>query len=124
MLAACAHVLHEGIAGVAAARHVDAALARSQSYSAHARCVWLQHYFGARQRSNKSIRFTQCLQAISDARDKLDDINSGFPASDDDQGISKGGNLNVVPTDDNGLAYARYVAAVLDIVYLVRSPLH
>lgn len=50
--------------------------------------------------------------AISNARDGVDDD------VDNDQPITQGGNANVVPTDANGLAFARTTDAVLNIVYL------
>ena len=50
---------------------------------------------------------------ISDARDRLDG------ASDLDQGISPIGSAsNIVPLDDNGIAYSRSTGQVLNIVYL------
>ena len=51
---------------------------------------------------------------ISDARDSLDSS-----ASDVDQGIAPIGNQsNIVPLDQDGLAYSRSAADVLNIVYL------
>ena len=50
-------------------------------------------------------------QQISDARDSLDG------ASDDDQGISIGGAVNITPTDSNGLVFARTTGQALNILY-------
>jgi hypothetical protein len=52
------------------------------------------------------------VQKLSDARDSLDG------ASDDDRGIGSKKTGNLVPTDDNSIAYSRTPGAVLNIVYL------
>lgn len=52
-------------------------------------------------------------EKISDARDSLDD------PSDKDQGVAPRGDAsNIAPLDENGLAYSRSAADVLNIVYL------
>lgn len=52
------------------------------------------------------------VQALSDARDSLDG------PTDDDQGIGTRTMVNLVPTDDNGLAFSRSAGQVLNVVYL------
>jgi hypothetical protein len=57
--------------------------------------------------------FEDAAGAISDARDSLDG------ADDLDQGIvDADGDSNIVPTDDNGIAFSRSAGQVLNVVYL------
>ena len=60
-----------------------------------------------------TINIFSAVQAISDARDSVDSNKS-----DKDQGIQNSdGTANIVPTDSNGLAFARTTNQVLRIVY-------
>lgn len=55
------------------------------------------------------------VQKISDTRDALDN------STDDDQPILVNGMANLVPTDNNGLTFARTVREVLNIVYFAQN---
>jgi hypothetical protein len=50
--------------------------------------------------------------AVSDARDSLDGPD------DLDQGVAKDDKANIVPADENGIAFSRNAGQVLNIVYL------
>lgn len=90
-------VFLEAAAGLLAAEAYHAGLVRTVLY--------------AKGIATPSLRTS--ADRISDARDSLDG------PSDDDQGISlRGVQSNIVPTDNNGLAYSRTAAAVLNIVFL------
>ncbi|OZM71642.1 hypothetical protein CFN78_19165 [Amycolatopsis antarctica] len=53
---------------------------------------------------------------LSDARDSLDG------SADLDQGVIDGnGRANIVPTDNNGIAYSRTAGQVLNVVYLTNT---
>ena len=60
-----------------------------------------------------ALKLIQATEAISGARDSVDN------ALDDDQGVAMIGNAsNIVPLDQNGLAYSRTTGDVLNVVYL------
>ena len=60
-----------------------------------------------------SLRLIEATEAISGARDSVDN------SVDDDQGVAPIGTAsNIVPLDENGLAYSRTTGDVLNIVYL------
>ena len=65
------------------------------------------------------------IQKISDLRDAADGDGSGAGNgfADDDQGVVLNGRANIVPTDNNGLVFARTLQQVLNIVYLTTATL-
>jgi hypothetical protein len=87
-------------AGILAAEAYHAGLVRTVLYS--------------KGIANPSLNLIASAQAISDARDALDN------SIDDDQGIAgpTPGTSNIVPLDANGLAFSRSYDDVLNIVYL------
>ena len=73
----------------------------------------VEAYHAGNVRTNLYLRgLFKPAQAISDLRDKADG------AGDDDQGIGKPFTANIVPTDQNGIAFSRTPQQVLSIVYL------
>lgn len=58
------------------------------------------------------------VKKISDLRDALDGPGN------DDQGIRMNGSANLVPSDDNGIAFVRTVRQVLNIVYFAPDVTH
>ncbi|BFG80330.1 ferritin-like domain-containing protein [Paraburkholderia terrae] len=91
----------EAAAGILAAEAYHAGLVRTTLYA----------------KGIDAMSLVSAANAISAARDSLD--NNGH----DDQGITgtTAGTSNIVPLDDNGLAFSRNYANVLNIVYLTSS---
>ena len=86
----------EAAAGILAAEAYHAGLIRTTLY----------------QKGQATPSDIAAANAISAARDSLDG------KSNDDQGITRDGRINIVPLDRNGLAYSRTAGQVLNIVYL------
>jgi len=90
----------EAAAGILAAEAYHAGLVRTVLY--------------AKGIATPSLRTS--ADAISGARDALDN------GAEDDQGISGTADMsNIVPLDDNGIAFSRTPGDVLNIVYLTRE---
>ena len=96
----------EAAAGILAAEAYHAGLVRTVLYR--------------KGLATPSLMLIETAGKISDARDSLDG------ASDDDQGIASpdgGVTSNIVPTDNNAVAFSRTTGQVLNIVYLSKSAL-
>lgn len=90
----------EAAAGILAAEAYHAGLIRTELYG--------------KGLQTPSLR--TATEQISDARDSLDN------SFDVDQGVApRNGASNIVPTDNNGLAYSRSPGDVLNIVYLTAA---
>lgn len=90
----------EAAAGILAAESYHAGLVRTVLY--------------AKGLQTPSLR--TATEQISDARDSLDNT------ADVDQGVAQRGNAsNIVPTDNNAIAYSRSPGDVLNIVYLTAA---
>ncbi|GAB7190670.1 ferritin-like domain-containing protein [Kineococcus sp. NUM-3379] len=75
----------------------------------------VEAYHAATVRASLYARdLEKAVRAISDARDSLDG------STDLDQGITTnwGRDANIVPTDENGIAFSRTPGQVLNVVYL------
>jgi Ferritin-like domain len=90
-----------GVAGLLGAEAYHASNIRTQLFQQH------------------SSKITNDAQKISNLRDQLDDLDTGDV--NDDQGIVLKGKANIVPTDRNGLVFARTARQVLNIVYFARG---
>lgn len=80
--------------------------------------------FGLASLTNNAGLF-DTVQKISDLRDAADGDGSGAGnrVADDDQGLLLNNRANIVPTDANGLVFARTLQQVLNIVYLTTATL-
>jgi Ferritin-like domain len=93
----------EAAAGILAAEAYHAGLVRTVLY--------------AKGIANPALNLISSAQAISNARNALDNVGN------DDQGIAgaTAGSSNIVPLDSNGLAFSRNYSNVLNIVYLTNQ---
>jgi hypothetical protein len=100
--------------GVTAYRGAATLLSNKNVLSAAAGILGVEAYHAGIIRSElfgEGAEVIAAVQKISDTRDALDG------AADLDQGLTIGGQANLVPTDANGIAFARTVQQVLNIVY-------
>ncbi len=96
------------------AYHGAATLIQTQAYLAAATGILaVEAYHAAEIRTLLlGMKLDEEANQISDVRDAVDGT------SDDDQGITLGGVPNIVPADQNGIAFSRTTSQVLSIVYL------
>ncbi len=101
--------------GVTAYRGAAPLLNNKQVLSGAAGLLGTEAYHAANIRTElkdlNSFDVNGAVRRISNLRDALDGD------SDDDQGIVLNGLSNIVPTDANGLVFARTIRQVLNIVY-------
>ncbi|MDN5760517.1 MAG: ferritin-like domain-containing protein [Tomitella sp.] len=104
--------------GVTAFKGAAPLISNSTFLEAAAGILAVEAYHAGLIRTVLSMRegLGAATNAISDARDSLD------APSDVDQGIlNDDGTANIVPTDENGIAFSRSADNVLNIVYLTRE---
>ena len=65
-----------------------------------------------------NVRTVLLALGLAEPAQKISDLRKAASGVDDDQGIVIDGVSNIVPTDKNGLAFARTTDQVLNIVYL------
>lgn len=79
----------------------------------------LRGILGGGSNGGSNAGLIDAANKISDARDSLDG------SSDLDQGVSRGNDIaNIVPADQNGVAFSRSAGQVLNVVYLNPKPVN
>jgi len=63
------------------------------------------------------VRLQLLQQGMADVAQKISDLRATLSGAADDQGILLNGVANIVPTDENSLAFSRTTRQVLNIVY-------
>jgi len=107
--------------GVTAYRGAAPLLTNKQVLSGAAGLLGTEAYHASNIRTVLYLQHSQQIiedtRKISNLRDALDNDGDNDQNGDDDQPIVLNGRANIVPTDKNGLVFARTMRQVLNIVY-------